>query len=157
MTQDVHSLTPNFDRINPRNCVNAKLRRLHRMVEGVYQSQLRVFGLKGSMLSILFIIGKQELVNQKFIAEILLLDQSTMSRDIKKLESKGWIQKRVSSTDSRTSELSLTNDGIILLEEIAPVWEGLHQKVESVLGQFNIRQIDVLTEAFKNEFKSDTK
>ncbi|MFT6810250.1 MAG: DNA-binding MarR family transcriptional regulator [Saprospiraceae bacterium] len=58
------------------------------MVDGAYQSKLIAFGLKGSMLSILFIIGKQELVSQKFIADILLLDQSTMSRDIKKLVSK---------------------------------------------------------------------
>ncbi|MFT4566365.1 MAG: DNA-binding MarR family transcriptional regulator [Saprospiraceae bacterium] len=58
------------------------------MVDGPYQSKLIAFGLKGSMLSILFIIGKQELVSQKFIADILLLDQSTMSRDIKKLVSK---------------------------------------------------------------------
>ena len=45
------------------------------------------------MLSILFIIGKKKHINQKSVADALVLDQSTISRDLKKLIQKGWVQK----------------------------------------------------------------
>ena len=144
--------TPNFDRINPSLCINAKLRRLHRLINSAYQKMLKPFGLRGSMLSILFIIGKKERVNQKYIADALVLDQSTMSRDVKKLERDGLV--RISKgLDPRHSELELTPQGQQLLEEISPVWEAMHQKVERILGQYSVQQIDVLTAAIKNNLE----
>lgn len=151
------SETPNFDRINPAGCVNAKLRRLHRLINSVYQQKINPFGLRGSMLSILFIIGKNNKqnkpVNQKTLAEILVLDASTMSRDLKKLVNKGWV-KISRGEDSRNSELALTKEGFMLLEEVSPVWEALHHKVEALLGEYNIQQIDMVTRAIQNNLDS---
>lgn len=140
--------TPNLDRINPRECINGKLRRLHRMLNGVYENKFKPYGLQGSMLSILFIIGKRKHINQKNVAELLVLDQSTMSRDLKKLVSKGWVQIN-KGQDSRNSELELTESGYQLLEEIIPVWEQLHHSFEALLGKFSIQQIDTISEAVK--------
>ena len=145
--------TPNFDRINPSTCVNARLRRLHRMINSAYQQKINPFGLRGSMLSILFIIGKKQGVNQKSIADLLVLDPSTMSRDLKKLEKKGWIQAS-KGMDARITEWKLTKEGYLLLEEVSPVWEELHRKVTSILGEFQLQQIDVLTEAIRTNLVS---
>ncbi len=140
--------TPNFDRVQPQTCVNGKLRKLHRLINGAYQQKINPFGLRGSMLSILFIIGKRKRINQKTIANILVLDQSTMSRDLKKLVDKGWV-KKVRGQDARHIELELTNNGYELLEEVSPVWEALHHKVNGILGQFNVQQIDTLIAAIR--------
>lgn len=140
--------TPNFDRIDPRVCINAKLRKLHRLLNSAYQRKINPFGLRGSMLSILFIIGKQEGVNQKMIADSLVLDQSTMSRDLKKLVQKGWVVIS-KGTDSRNSQLALTGAGYQLLEEITPVWEALQAKIAKLLGDYNIQQIDQIIVAIK--------
>ena len=148
MDKNNASTTPNFDRINPSDCINAKLRRLHRLINSAYQKKINPFSLRGSMLSILFIIGKQKHINQKTIADMLVLDQSTMSRDLKKLVEKGWV-KIFKGQDSRHSELELTESGFQLLEEVSPVWEQLHQSVENILGQYNIQQIDALTHAIQ--------
>lgn len=140
--------TPNFDKIDPRVCVNAKLRKLHRLLNTAYQNKINPFGLRGSMLSILFIIGKMKGVNQKNIADALVLDQSTMSRDLKKLIQKGWVTKSTGK-DSRYSQLALTKEGHALLEEVVPVWEALQTKISSILGDFNIQQIDQITKAIQ--------
>lgn len=138
--------TPNFDKINPSLCINAKLRRLHRLINTAYQSKINPFGLRGSMLSILFIIGKVKEVNQKMIADRLVLDQSTMSRDLKKLIEKGWV-RRFKGQDARHSILELTDEGYALLEEVSPVWQSLHNNITNILGLYNIQQIDKLTSA----------
>ncbi len=140
--------TPHFDRIQPQYCINAKLRRLHRLINSAYQQKINPFGLRGSMLSILFIIGKKKHVNQKFIAEKLVLDQSTMSRDLKKLVNQGLVLVS-KGEDTRHSVLELSNKGYELLEEITPVWEELHHSVEEILGKFSIQQLDVMTEAIR--------
>lgn len=141
--------TPHFDEINPANCVNAKLRKLHRIINAAYMDIYKPFGLRGSMVSILFIIGKRKGINQKDVAEALILDQSTMSRDLGKLVSKGWVTI-TKGADPRISELSLSKDGCLLLEEISPLWHALHTKVESILGSFNIQHIDNITEAIRS-------
>ena len=144
--------TPNFDRINPATCVNARLRRLHRMINTAYQQKINPFGLRGSMLSILFIIGKNPGINQKSLADLLVLDASTMSRDLKKLMAKNWVQIE-RGEDSRSSVLSLTDEGYQLVDEIAPVWENLHSKVQDILGSFNLQQIDIITEAIRSNME----
>lgn len=79
---------------------------------------------------------------------MLVLDPSTMSRDLKKLVQKGWVATS-KGADSRNTQLALTREGYALLEEVSPVWEELHHKVEGILGQFNIQQVDVLIAAIR--------
>lgn len=146
MTKANKISTPNFDRINPTSCINARLRRLHRLINSAYQQKINPFGLRGSMLSILFIIGKKPGINQKTLANILVLDPSTMSRDLKRLVREGRVEIQ-KGEDTRSSELRLTQEGYLLVEEIAPIWEDLHTKVEDILGSFNMQQIDVITQA----------
>lgn len=140
--------TPNFDNINPTGCVNAKLRRLHRLLNQQYQKVYKPFGLQGTMVPIMFIVGKMPGTNQKNIAQRLVLDQSTMSRDIQKLQAKGWITVE-KGTDPRNSELYVTNEGYKVLEKVAPVWETMHQQTSALLGSFNIQLIDQLTIAIQ--------
>lgn len=147
MNSENKSLSLNFDRIDPRTCLNAKLRKLHRIINGAYMTNLKPFGLRGSMLSILFIIGKRPGINQKSIADTLILDQSTMSRDLKKLVDKGWVDFYKGGEDARNKQLQLTNKGIELLEEVTPIWERMHLSVEEILGRHNIQQIDLITNA----------
>lgn len=140
--------TPNFDRINPTLCINAKIRKLHKLTDNIYQARIRPFGLKGSMLSILFIVGKNDGINQKNIADLLVLDQSTISRDLKRLIDKGWIQFEIAD-DPRKKLLSLTTDGKALLEQVAPVWENTHKEMEALLGAFSIQQLNSITTAVR--------
>ncbi len=140
--------TPNFDRINPIECVNGKVKRLHRTVDALYQSVLKPFGLKGSMLSMLFVIGKRNGINQKQVAVQLVLDQSTVSRNLKKFEQKGWLEVK-KGDDPRSSTLHLTEEGYALLEEVVPLWEEVHNKVTKQLGEFNIQQLDLTLAALK--------
>lgn len=118
----------------------------------VYEAKFRQFGLQGSMVSIMFMVGKNPGINQKAIAERLVLKPSTMSRDVKKLMAKGWILAD-KGQDTRNSVLVMTDTGYLLLENIAPIWEALHTKVSLLLGAFSIQQIDSITAAISQHFE----
>ncbi len=143
------NFTPRFDSIDPTICLNAKLRRLHRLLNGVYQARIRPYGLRGSMLSILFIIGKSPRVLQKDLSERLVLDESTISRDIGRLMKEGWVGRRASKDDGRSYDLFVTDSGYQLLEEVTPVWIELQQSVERLLGQHLIKHIDIISQAIE--------
>lgn len=147
--------TPNFDRVDPTDCVYGKIRRLDRIVTGVYMKEIRSFGLRGSMLSMLFVIGKMQQINQKEIGEKLVLDASTVSRDIKKMIQNGWV-KVEAGEDARERIISLRKEGYRLLEEVSPVWSEVHAKVIAALGQFSIQQIDQVSSVLRQQLgKSD--
>jgi DNA-binding MarR family transcriptional regulator len=140
--------TPNLDNIDPQSCVNSKLRRLSRMITHIYERELQGFDLRSSQTSILMMVGKKGSTNQKEVADFLFIDQSTMSRDLRKLISKALIQIS-KGEDARHSQLELTAKGYKLLEEIIPVWKQVHDKVEKTLGSFSIANIDLITEGLR--------
>ncbi len=102
------------------------------------------------MTSILFVIGKRPGMNQKSLADLLVLDQSTMSRDLKRLMNRKLIVANKSKEDPRNKELELTKEGYKLVDEIAPLWHEVHEKMEKLLGSFNIQQVDGIMEAVKS-------
>ncbi len=140
--------SPNLDAIDPRSCFNSNLRRISRMITHIYERELQGFELRSSQISILMVVGKKGSTNQKEVADFLFIDQSTMSRDLNKLISKGLIEV-AKGEDARHSQLELTHKGYKLLEEIIPVWKQVHDKVEKTLGSFSIANIDLITEGLK--------
>ena len=137
-----------FNQIQPQLCVNAKVRRLHRLLNGPHQDLIRPYGLKGSMLSILFMIGKSN-INQKKIAQQMVLDESTMSRDLKKLESLGFID-RARGVDARHVTLRITETGHSLLDDVSPKWAALHEKVAIAIGDELLESLNKLMQKLEN-------
>ncbi|SOE23634.1 DNA-binding transcriptional regulator, MarR family [Spirosomataceae bacterium TFI 002] len=141
--------TPNFDAIDPSICINGKMKRLQRLVNNRYQEFLEPYGMKGSILSILFIIGKKPGINQKQISENLILDASTMSRDIKMLASKGYIEKERDNIDKRNTIFFLSTEGKAFLEEIVPHWQRAHDEMNTFLDKSSISTIDQVISTLK--------
>lgn len=139
-----------FNRIQPQFCINAKLRRIHKLLSKKYDEQFRSIGLKGTMVPILFIIGKRKEVNQKTISDLLLLDPSTMSRDIASMKKKGWVKIK-SGEDPRADALFLTEKGKALVEKAAVLWEKLHHETKLLLGNYLLQQLDAVHEALSSQ------
>jgi len=125
------------------------------MIDNIYKAVLSPYKLKGSMLSVLFVIGKNRGISQKKLATVLVLDQSTVSRDIKKLQTQGRLQI-TKGLDSRETILELTTLGYQLVNEIAPIWSNMHHKMDNYLGENRIEQIDDIIKAVQN-FKLNNK
>ncbi|MBX2817328.1 MAG: MarR family transcriptional regulator [Saprospiraceae bacterium] len=148
--------TPNLDSIDPVACINRKLRRIFHLIDDLYQEHLQSFGLKGSMLSMLFIIAKKKHVHQKILAEALVLDQSTVSRDLRRLHDRGWIQFSIGERDARKRIVSMTEEGLQQLEHISPIWEQIHTQVLQHIGPNLVTQIDTLDRILSDPFSFKT-
>ena len=104
-----------------RECLVARLRMLNREVTGYYDDALRPLGVKVSQTNVLTAIAKLQPVGPGVIGELLHIEKSTLSRNLERLRSRGWL--RVSAgDDDRSHLLEVTAKGRKLLEEALPLW-----------------------------------
>src|SRR6184192_1003188 len=98
--------TNSIDTIS-RTCIAVRLRLLNRVVTNFYDAALRPLGLKVSQLNVLIVTARLGLARPAQVCEILQLDTSTLSRNVKPLQAHG-----------QASEL-LGDEGIALLDKAA--------------------------------------
>lgn len=119
---------PNLDACNPSICFSGRMMRMDRIISKIFRKHLASFGLTNSQLSILFITSKKGIVTQQELADMLYLEKSSISRNMKRLLDAAFIKK------INTRQLEMTVKGKKHLEQLIPKWEDAMQEVNDVLG-----------------------
>src|SRR5262249_52026694 len=114
-------------------CIAVRLRLLNRVVTNFYDDALRPLGLKVSQLNILVVAAKLGLARPAQVCEILQLDASTLSRNVRPLQRRGWLEV-VSDDDARAQPFRLTPRGRRLIEKALPAWEEAQRRAGELLG-----------------------
>jgi len=117
-----------------RECLAVRMRLLNRVITKIYDDALRPFGLKISQDNILVIAGKLGLANPLRICEILHLDPSTLSRNVLRMQAKGWLEV-VPGDDAREQPFRITGRGKALLKQVEPAWKKAQAQAGEVLGK----------------------
>jgi len=136
--------TSNIDTI-AKTCIAVRLRLLNRVVTNFYDDALRPLGLKVSQLNILIVTARLGLARPAQVCEILQLDTSTLSRNVKPLQAHGWLEV-VPDEDARAQPFRLTAQGKRLVEKAVPAWEQAQQQAGELLGEDGVA---LLTETAK--------
>src|SRR5438045_8346588 len=124
-----------------RTCIAARLRLLNRVVTNFYDNALRPLGVKVSQLNILIVTAKLGLARPARVCEILQLEVSTLSRNVKPLQAHGWLEV-VPEEDARTQPFRLTPQGRRLIEKAVPAWEEAQRQATELLGDEGIALLD---------------
>jgi DNA-binding MarR family transcriptional regulator len=124
-----------------RNCIAVRLRLLNRVVTNLYDDALRPLGLKVSQLNILIVTARLGLARPAQVCEILQLDTSTLSRNLKPLQAHGWLEV-VPDKNARAQPFRLTPQGKRLIEKAAPAWEEAQRRATELLGNEGIALLD---------------
>ena len=133
--------TSNIDTI-ARTCIAVRLRLLNRVVTSFYDDALRPLGLKVSQLNVLIVTAKLGLARPAQVCEILQLDASTLSRNVKPMQAHGWLEV-VSEEDARAQPFRLTKEGQRLIEKAVPAWEEAQRQATELLGTEGIALLDI--------------
>ena len=138
--RDNQKTSPAVDVI-ARDCIAARLRLLNRVITNFYDDALRPLGLKVSQLNILIVTAKLGLARPAQVCEILQLDASTLSRNVKPLQAHGWLEV-VPEEDARSQPFRLTPQGKRLIEKAVPAWEQAQRQAAELLGSEGIALLD---------------
>ena len=114
-------------------CTCLKLRRASQAITKVYDQYLEPSGIKISQYSILSSISYLQPVSVSDLASYLRLDRTTLVRNLKLIEQKGFISD-LAKTGSRNRELTLTESGKAALRSAIPLWKDAQNYLEQYLG-----------------------
>ena len=129
-------------------CHCLPLRMIHRAVTGIYDDALRPFDVRVSQMNILAAIAKMgAAATPAWVVKYLLIEKSTLSRDLERMEERGWINSEVRGAGRR---LGVTAEGRRLLERVLPAWEDAQRQTEKLLGKSLTTTLDAAASRIRN-------
>jgi DNA-binding MarR family transcriptional regulator len=115
-------------------CLCLHLQRAARAVARHFDELMRPAGLTSGQFSILMSLNRREPPTICNIAELLAMDRTTLTANLKPLERRRLVRIRVDAADRRTRRLVLTAAGRRHLIAALPAWENGHAMIEPVLA-----------------------
>lgn len=116
-------------------CACANLRKAARIVTQAYEKQMQPTGLKVTQYYMLVNISRHKEISISMLGELMLLDQTTITRNVNILKNSGYVSITKDKNDSRTKSISITDIGLAKLEEATPIWLQIQEKVEYGMGK----------------------
>jgi DNA-binding MarR family transcriptional regulator len=122
--------------LNPQEvaaCTCANLRMATRVVTQIFDTALRPAGLKVTQFTLLAKIHRSGTLPVSQLADFVVMDRTTLTRNLKPLVSNGWVTVEQGS-DQRERLVSLTELGEQTLDAARPHWAIAQEQVVDALG-----------------------
>ena len=117
-------------------CIATRARQAARVLSRIYDDLLRPTGLQVSQFTVP--IGAARFGEQgapiSTLAEKLVMDRTTLTRNIGPLEKEGYLRVARSPTDARVKVVLLTKQGERALQQGMPLWTRAQEIVRQRLG-----------------------
>ncbi len=115
-------------------CLLSRTRMLNRVVTGIYDDELRSFGLKATQLNLIVLLAKVGPIRRIDIGKHLHLDPSTLTRNLRVMLTNGWIEEIADGEDGRGLPLQATVQGRDLVNQVGPAWRKAQDRVQKLIG-----------------------
>jgi len=116
------------------NCTCLNLRKAARAVTQTYDKVLRPSGLRSTQFSLLSVIANLQPVGIKDLAKELVMDRTTLGRNLKVLSDRGLLNIG-EGDDRRYRPITLTKDGRKSIKLAQPLWQQAQTRLADNLGQ----------------------
>jgi len=118
----------------PLPCACQNLRRATRAVTRIYDEELRKAGIEITQFGLLTALAAVGEANQKRLSAGFAMDSTTLTRTLRLLQKRGWIQSKRGS-DRRERLFRLTNVGKRQMAAAQPHWEAAESRLHKELGR----------------------
>ena len=123
----------------PLGCTCFKLRKLTRAMSRLYDQHLASVGLKTTQYSVLVNAVRASLPVAE-LAELLGLERTTLTRNLKPLIDAGWIALKPGA-DSRQRIVTITKAGRAKVELAYGAWKRAQSEFETLMGRDAVRAL----------------
>jgi DNA-binding MarR family transcriptional regulator len=131
-------------------CLCALIRKAGRIATRSYDNILKPCGLKVTQFGMLANIARNPATTVSELAELLSMDQTTVSRNLRVLEKSGYIRLEGEMADHRIRRIQISDLGVSKMNEAGPLWKQAQLEMQRVLGRENI---DGMIKSAKKLFK----
>ena len=126
------------DRPKTFPCLCAAVRKTGRVLTRKYEAHLKPSGLKVTQFSMLANIVRHPGISVSDLAGLLVMDQTTVTRNLGVLERSGYVRLETRPDDQRVRQVALTESGRAKVKEARPLWDRAQAEVEGLLGREDI-------------------
>ena len=131
-------------------CACATIRRASRAVTQLYDQWLRAHGIEGPQFALLAMLEGLGETNQTTMGQRFDLDKTTLSRNLKLLKQRGWIET-VPGEDGRERRVRLTTTGRRQIAAARPTWKKAQAQMRAALSEHDwdttLRVLNAITAA----------
>jgi DNA-binding MarR family transcriptional regulator len=124
---------PKMDLTGTGHCGSFNFRRTARAVTRLYDAALQESGIRSTQFSLLVGIAKHQPVSIGAMADVVVIDRTTLTRSLRLLEKEGLIGISERST-MRQRFLALTPKGERTLARSLPAWRKAHKQFVATVG-----------------------
>lgn len=123
------------------SCLCLHVRRAARTVARRFDDAFRPLDLTSGQYSLLMSLNRPSPPHMKDVADLLAMDRTTLTANLKPLERRGLVDITPDPKDKRGRLLSLTKDGMALLVRAFPIWKETQNQLESLVADSNAQQL----------------
>lgn len=116
------------------DCTCLRLRKAARRITQIYDAYVEPFGVTITQFGLLAHLRVLDGISVGALAERLVMDPTTLTRNLRPLQAKGFVVLEPDPADRRSRSLHLTEQGREVLRAARPAWARAQHHVEEVLG-----------------------
>lgn len=110
------------------------VRKAARRMTQIYDAALAPSGVRVTQFMLLMALNKEGGLSVNRLAELMVMNRTTMGKNLRPLERDGLVDVRVSKEDRRSRDILLTRKGRSLLDKAYPLWRNAHDSFEQKHG-----------------------
>ena len=123
-----------------QSCIGFNLRKTVRAVTQVYDDAFRPLGIRGTQFSLLNAIRVLAPITVNRLAERIVMDRTTLTRNLRPLEKQGLL-RITPGKDKREREVTLTTEGARTLAQAVPIWKDVQARLTTNMGQDRVTEL----------------
>ena len=116
------------------NCLMGRTRYLSRVLTGIYDEEVRPFGVQATQVTLLATVAAYGPVRRSDLGRWLQFDSSTLTRNLRVMLANKWLEEVRDSRDGRGLPLQVTEAGASLLRGLGPAWHKAQERASLILG-----------------------
>jgi len=116
------------------DCYLHRIRMLSRTITRVYDDALKPMDLKVTQMNMLGVVTKLGPISPGELCQKLQMDKSTLSRNVERLITYGWI-KHAPGDNDRSHQLRITEKGKEIIKKASKLWKQAQAKTQKLLGK----------------------
>ncbi len=124
-----------------QTCAVFNLRKASRVVTRLYEEIMKPSGILPTQFTLLVATRALGPVTITKMAELLVMDRTTLTRNLKPLEREGLLSVAPGKDDQRSREVCLTRKGQKKLEQALPLWKEAQRQMQQALGVSRLDRI----------------
>ncbi|NBW06910.1 MAG: MarR family transcriptional regulator [Caulobacteraceae bacterium] len=115
------------------HCLCLHAQRAARRLSRHFDEAMRPVGITSGQFSLLNGLNRPEPPTIGAVANLLAMDRSTVTANLKPLERQGLVRIEADPEDRRGRRIALTEQGLALLAAATPIWTREHAAIEATL------------------------